>query len=428
MRRRTYLATAAATVGIAGCMGSGDSDEPDNETNESETEEPTETEEPEETEEETEEEEENETEEEEEEDGQPEHAGTFDDFEDLSRWTVVAGDLSADESQSVVGSQSALLEADESQTSVSIAREFDSPKDFSDVIPGIAATAEEMVIPTIQLYDSSGDRIEFRRPINADLRFMRYNFGVTDVYGDPDLSDVTELRVVLWTGEKSRQLWCDDFHFTPRPDTGKVMIQFDDTHDTDYTEGLSTLDEYGYTATTFINPGRVGEDGRLSLEQLEELQDAGWTIGSHSYSHPELTTLSDAEQEAEIADAKQWLVDNGFEEGAEYFAYPFGDYDATTLDLVEEHHEIGFAGGYSVQGYNTNSLLTTRIGDQNAERARTVLDRTAEMRGISSFFFHRLEGEALSNFEATIEHLHELEQAGDLEIITPADLEETYRF
>ncbi|MCU4742725.1 polysaccharide deacetylase family protein [Halobacteria archaeon AArc-m2/3/4] len=435
MRRRTYLVTAAAaTAGIAGCTGSEDPDEQGNETTEEEETEAPETEAPEteEEEEEDEEEEEEKTEEEDDEDDEGEKddkTGTYDDFEDLSNWTVVDGHLSADEDRSYVGSQSGLLKAEKEQTHVSIALEFDSPRDFSDVIPGIALTAEEMVVPTIQLIDSSGDRIDFRRAVKANLPFMRYNFGVDEVYGDPDLSDVSEIRVVLWAGdEEARHFWCDDLHMTPRPDTGKVMIQFDDAHETDYTEGLPVLEEYGFDAVSFVNPGRIGNDGRLSLKQLEGLKDAGWTIGSHSHTHPELTQLSKAEQEAEIVESKEWLVENGFEEGAQYFAYPFGDYDETTLDLVEKHHDLGFGGGYPVQGYNTNPLLCTRLGDPEFDRAEEMLDRTAEMRGITSLFYHRLEDDGLENFKMTMKYLHDLERAGKIEVITPQDLESEYLF
>ncbi|WP_255168697.1 polysaccharide deacetylase family protein [Natrononativus amylolyticus] len=356
----------------------------------------------------------------------------LDDFEDLSLWTTLEGTLSADTDRYASGTQSARLEATVADSSVVIAREFDAPRDFSTAVPGLALQSGRMVSPTIQLFDDAGDRIDYRRAVKGGLPTMRFNFGVSNVVGSPDLSAITHLRIVAWAGEHTRRFWCDELHLTPRPERGKVMIQFDDGYETDYTEAFPILERYGYPAVTFVNPGRVGASsvgGRpvLDLAQIEELADAGWTISSHTENHPALSELDAAEQEAEIRDAKEWLVDHGFEDGAQYFAYPFGEYDATTIELVEKYHALGFAGGPPAQGYAVNPQLCSRIGDPDFERAREAFDWAASMNGISSVFYHALDDEDdLADFESTIEYLHELESAGDVDVILPRDVEETY--
>ncbi|WP_263020273.1 polysaccharide deacetylase family protein [Natronobiforma cellulositropha] len=399
MRRRTYLLATAAAA-LAGCMSSSD-EEPNEEPEEENTNEP---------------------------EAEVVRPGTFDSFDDLSAWNVTYGSISADEQRSYVGDQSAFLEIGAARGSsdpqVNVSRTFDTPKDLTEVVPGLALTAERMVNPVIRVYDSAGDRIDFRRGVTGGLPFMRYNYGVSQVDGNPDMSDVREIELIFWDESGERDFWVDDLHMVPRPDTGKVMLQFDDGHDTDYTRGLPLLEEYGYEAASFINPGRVGNRDRLDAEQVDALHEAGWTIGNHSHTHPYLSELEPAHQEIEIRNGKQWLEDHGYDEGARYFAYPFGDYDAVTVDLVEKYHDLGFAGGQPVQGYNANPLMCTRIGDPSAERARTMLDRTAEMRGITCLFYHRLEGQRYEDFETTLEHLHELESAGEIDLILPSDLED----
>ncbi|WP_276254560.1 polysaccharide deacetylase family protein [Halomontanus rarus] len=432
MKRRAYL-LATATVGLAGCSAALETDDPDpdtdtdttseNETTETPSAEGTTPDEPDESDEPDEPDESDEPAD----PDNPEIAGTFDDFEDLAEWTALEGSLSATD-DAFLGSQSALLESDAASDRVTISREFDSPLDLSAVVPGLAITTEEMVIPLIRLFDADGNRIDYRRAIVGGLPFARYNFGVEAVGGDPDLSAITEIQILQWTGDGTARFRCDDLHFTPRPETGIVMIQFDDGFETDYTEGLRVLEEYDYPAVTFVNSSRIGNDGRLDLDQAEALSEAGWTVGSHSHTHPHLSELTAAEQEAELRATKEWLVEHGFEEGARYFAYPFGDYDATTVDLVEKHHDLGFAGGKPAQGYVTNPQLCSRIGDPDAEQAREALDRAADMRGISTLFYHELEGQRLADFEATIDYLHELESAGDVEVVLPAALEERFVF
>ncbi|WP_247002464.1 polysaccharide deacetylase family protein [Halosolutus gelatinilyticus] len=359
--------------------------------------------------------------------------GTDDDFEDLSAWDVSGGTLTPDPDRSFVGTQSARLETRRDEGATRLRKPFSSPRDLTDVVPGIAAAAADRLTLVVWLLDENGNRIEYRRRIDADLPFMRYNVGLTAVDDGFDHGAIVEVQVRLWTADDdARTVWLDDLHFTPRPERGKVMIQFDDGNETDYTEALPILEPYGYPAVSFVNPGSIerGSDGgpALSLDQARELRDAGWCIANHTMTHAELPELDASEQETEIREGKAWLREHGFEEGAEYFAYPFGAYDATTIELVDEHHSIGFAGGGVGQGYTTNTTLASRLGEPDAERARTAIERTAELRGISSLLFHGLEGETLADFEATIEALHEYESAGEIDVILPRDLERSYLF
>jgi len=305
---------------------------------------------------------------------------------------------------------------------VVIARELDDPIDCSAAAPGLAAAAEGTMVPTIQLIDADNDRVDFRRGLKGDLPVMRYNFGATKIVGDPDLSAVTEIRIAVWAGDERRRLWVDDLHFVPRPDIGMVSIQFDDGFETDYTEAFPILDRHGYSATTFVNPGRIGADDRLTLQQSKQLRDAGWAVANHGNTHAHLENLTADDQARVIADGAKWLREHGFEEGARYFAYPFGEFDATTIDLVAENHDLAFWGGRGVHGRVANPLLCPRIGDPSAETAIELLDRAASMGGVTTLFYHKLEGELLSAFETTIEHLHELESDGDLEVVMPADI------
>jgi len=363
---------------------------------------------------------------------------TLEDFEDLSAWEAEGGTVSADTDRSVVGSQSARFETDRQGQTSHLAYSFDSPTDFSEVIPGVAMRGSEgtIVNPWLRLTDGDGNRFDLRRSIQGGLPLMRLNFGVDDFDPAFDMTAVTRAALVVWTAEDDEQtLWFDDLHTVPRPATGKVMIQFDDAHSTDYTEALPVLAEHDYPAVTFINPHYVegaadneerGGFSRVTVDQTHELHDAGWTIANHTWSHADLATLSREDQRTEIERGREWLIDQGFVEGADYFAYPFGSYTETTLELAADSHKINYAGGYPVQGYTVNSRLASRISEPSEDRARRVLERTAEKRGITSIFYHRLEGELLEDFKAMVSILHELESAGDLEVVLPADIEREF--
>lgn len=362
-----------------------------------------------------------------------------DDFEDLSRWSIDGGSIAADADRAFVGTQSARIETPTSSGLTRLSLAYESPFDCTDAVPGVAMASSESVPPWIRLFDVDGNRIDYRRGLRGGLPLMRYNFGVEDRDDAFDFSAVREVQLQFWTADgQAPTVWFDDLHFVPRPDRGKVMIQFDDNHVTDYTRAFPILEEYGYPAVSFVNPGRIeaetagvtdpGGYPRITVEQAHELRDAGWVLANHCYGHSALGDLAPEEQEAEIRRGKEWLEDEGFTDGARYFAYPHGSYDATTLELIDEYHDLGFGGGLPVQGYNVNHVLNSRVGDPSAERMATELERTAEMRGITSFFYHRLEGDLLDDFETTIDLLHEYESAGEIDVILPQDLERDYLF
>lgn len=401
MQRRTYLATVAGTVVLAGCAGSGDDpDEDEDGSNGSENGGSNGN-------------------------GDEDDYGTFDDFADLSEWSVVDGSLSADEDRTSVGSQSALLETDITEDSVMIRREFSSARDFSDRVPGLAVASESPQRPIVQLTDADGDRIDFRARTLADHSLMRYNFGVADVVGDPDLSEVVSIQIAVWSGDESgSRTWCDELFFVPRPDTGAVMVQFDYGDETAYTEGYPILEEHDIPATAFVNTDFVNGETRMSRSQLDELHDAGWTIASQSATNADLTEVDDPHSQLESA--ADWLSDNGFGDGAGYFAYPLDNVDESAVDAAERVHDLSFASGYPVGGYVTNTELCPRVGDPDPSEARQYLEWTAEINGITTLYYHELDSELRPAFEETMADIAEMEADGELEVITPADLESEY--
>lgn len=76
----------------------------------------------------------------------------------------------------------------------------------------------------------------------------------------------------------------------------------------------------------------------LSEAQLKEMIAAGMTVGSHGYAHPWLDSLSTQEQQSEIDHSLQWLASLGVDKERFTFCYPYGAYNADTLELLKKHH------------------------------------------------------------------------------------------
>ncbi|NRD51985.1 polysaccharide deacetylase family protein [Corallococcus exiguus] len=110
-----------------------------------------------------------------------------------------------------------------------------------------------------------------------------------------------------------------------------VSLNFDDCLASQLI-AASAMEARGMRGTFFINSSRLGQSGRLTLAQVRTLRDKGHEIGGHTLTHPHLTELSADNQRKEICNDRVALLNDGFRVTS--FAYPFGDKDATTRQIV----------------------------------------------------------------------------------------------
>jgi len=57
-------------------------------------------------------------------------------------------------------------------------------------------------------------------------------------------------------------------------------------------------------------------------------------LSSHTVTHPDLSAATTAQQQYELEGAKEWLISNGFDKGARFFATPYGKRNADTQRIA----------------------------------------------------------------------------------------------
>jgi peptidoglycan/xylan/chitin deacetylase (PgdA/CDA1 family) len=72
----------------------------------------------------------------------------------------------------------------------------------------------------------------------------------------------------------------------------------------------------------------------MSLDQARTMLRAGMTFGSHGYSHQWLSAMTGDEQARDIDRSLDFLCQLGVPKADWTICYPYGDYDALTLDIV----------------------------------------------------------------------------------------------
>ncbi|HOY02595.1 MAG TPA: polysaccharide deacetylase family protein [Zoogloea sp.] len=135
----------------------------------------------------------------------------------------------------------------------------------------------------------------------------------------------------------------------PRP----LVLTFDDAYVDFLANAAPVLKAHGYPATVYAVSGLIGTTSSwdagvgpepaplMNVAQLREVQDLGFTIGSHSKTHLRLAQQDDACIAAETRDSKTALEDL-LGRRVDHFCYPYGSHD---LRAVQAAAAAGYVTG-----------------------------------------------------------------------------------
>ena len=110
------------------------------------------------------------------------------------------------------------------------------------------------------------------------------------------------------------QQWLRGGQAFPKP----LVLTFDDGLSSHFETVVPALKKRKMQGIFFIPAGLVGQKGRMTWNQLKELADEGFEIGSHGLNHIPLTHLSPERMREELKDSKE-LLQNRI--GSEIFSF-----------------------------------------------------------------------------------------------------------
>ena len=73
----------------------------------------------------------------------------------------------------------------------------------------------------------------------------------------------------------------------------------------------------------------------LSFEEAQQLVRAGMSVGAHTHTHPWLNRIGRAEKLSELEASRTLITRLGADSGQWSMAYPYGAYDAETIELAQ---------------------------------------------------------------------------------------------
>lgn len=131
------------------------------------------------------------------------------------------------------------------------------------------------------------------------------------------------------------------------PNQKKIILTFDDAYQSIYQYAFPILKKYQFTASLFIISDFVGDYNQwdvhpgwrkfrhLDWDEINVLNRAGWEIGSHSATHPDLRKCSDNRLQDEL-ESSRFEIKKHTGQVSPIFAYPFGRYNDRIIEFVKK--------------------------------------------------------------------------------------------
>lgn len=159
-----------------------------------------------------------------------------------------------------------------------------------------------------------------------------------------------QVRFLLRRGYEAKTL----AEAVDEPESDKTfVVTFDDAYRSVREQALPILSRLGVRASLFVPTDVVDRRGlmtemipipeawvgtpddmcAMSWEEVRSLVAAGWEIGSHTCSHPDLTKVDGPRLRAELKRSKE-ICEDQLQMPCTSFAYPFGTYDDRVMKEV----------------------------------------------------------------------------------------------
>lgn len=223
------------------------------------------------------------------------------------------------------------------------------------------------------------------------------------------VSSVTVFHLIKGNGT----LTLDNAAITPKSgpvgifNTGAVTFRFDDNLSSQYESAAPKLDAAGFKGSFYVISHQTSNDGFpgfMSHADVLNLSSRGHEIGAHTRTHPDLTTLTQAQQQDEICGSRQDILSWGVTPILS-FAYPYGAYNAST-DAV-------------VKSCGLSSAATSNGGYVTQASDPFQLERQAILNSTTLAQVKQWVDNAAANHVWLIMSFHGIETTGDQYSMTP---------
>lgn len=133
-----------------------------------------------------------------------------------------------------------------------------------------------------------------------------------------------------------------------------VMLSFDDGYKEIFTKAYPMMKERGLTGMVSIVVGYTGFRNKwdimgghlehLGWDEISSLLEDGWSVCSHTITHPDLKRCTDDRLKWELELSKK-IMEQNLKIEIQAVAYPFGRFN---LRVLRAAHQVGYRVGFTV--------------------------------------------------------------------------------
>ena len=366
------------------------------------------------------------------------HGTLVSDFsEDLDSWISMTGSgtVDGDSDEALVGDTAALVRGSGERAGV-----FRSFGDF-DAEGQHVSFAVKLAQPmggrvNVELLAPySSDSVVTRRRIPRDLDgWMRMDVGYTQDRGEPSFGDINEMRIWVDAAasdgeadddgdiDETVRFHVDDLRTTPAADNGQVILTFDGGFESHYTTLFDIMEDRDLQGVIGIVPPTVNVGGRLSIDQMREMRDAGWDMASFPLRRDSLPEMDSGEKRQVIEGDQSYLEGRGFPDGSRVFLAPYHHIDAESLEIVREVHDCSMTfGGTPNAAPPADPHMLSRINAHEmapVERFTELAERHDQLLVLRLTEVHDDADVTTEYVETMLDYLEE----SDLEVVTASEM------
>lgn len=171
------------------------------------------------------------------------------------------------------------------------------------------------------------------------------------------------------------------------PNSKYIILTFDDGWSSQY-QAFKMLG--GLKGTLYICSGLIGEQNRLSLDNLTEMYNSGWDISNHTVHHISLTKVSEKKAYDEIYGCSAWIKGHGFIRNMAYkhFTYPEGGYNEEIVKILKRQGII--TARTTNAGNDTSNFLQLGRTSLHGMSIKNIRDKILSDEKLLILSFHRI--------------------------------------
>jgi peptidoglycan/xylan/chitin deacetylase (PgdA/CDA1 family) len=187
-----------------------------------------------------------------------------------------------------------------------------------------------------------------------------------------------------------------------------VVLTFDDGYEDNFANALPILLRNGMTATVFIIGDRIGQTndweqrpGRptsrlMSAEQIRAWREAGLEVGSHTMSHPHLSSLTAEGLARELSESKA-VLESLVGDPVHFLCYPYGDFNTK---VHEEAINASYKGAVAIyQGadiWSRDLYALPRLAITSNKRFSDFVLKVSPIH-VANLWLHSMKGKPKTN-------------------------------